>query len=503
MSRLNWKKLLIGKRLSDIGEKAGKKIRRPNKPKWLIESRTEIERDYDRILFSTPVRRLADKTQVFPLERNASIRTRLTHSHEVSNLARSIGTYLANSSKIGGTLKSELGESASRDIPAMLAAAGLAHDLGNPPFGHQGEEAIRSWVKKNEAKLFFERNSEEMAGFSCKMEKDFRIYEGNAQTLRTVSSLQVVDNMYGLNLTFGTLAAIMKYTVPAHKVDKTLGAASKKPGFFLSETSLVEKIRQQTGLSEGTRHPLTFIMEACDDLAYSVLDAEDSVKKQLVSFSDLIAWLKSDRDLKKDELTQWVIKNSELDHVTHRSLSLSPAELNDVSMQKFRVYAIHGMVSSIVKAFESQYDDIMQGQFQKSLIDISDASALCRGLKKFDYAHGYRNRDVLAIELEGYNVLHGLMDMLWRGIIERVDPNKLDSVRSTPFAAYAYERISENYRRIFEGSVGPKYESKLPIRYRELQLLTDMISGMTDNFAVELYEELGQFHVGASLPTSD
>ena len=136
------------------------------------ETRTEIERDYDRVLFSSPVRRLADKTQVFPMEVNDSVRNRLTHSHEVSNLARSIGVTLVHEQKIGEGVKN-----VARDIPALLATTGLAHDLGNPPFGHQGEEAIRTWFKKNKEAALFENGR----ALSDEQATDFLKFEGNAQ----------------------------------------------------------------------------------------------------------------------------------------------------------------------------------------------------------------------------------------------------------------------------------------------------------------------------------
>jgi len=244
-----------------------------------IEVRTQIERDYDRILFSTPVRRLADKTQVFPLERNDSVRTRLTHSHEVSNLARSIGVTLAFDDKIiaDNELKPE------RNLPSILASVGLAHDLGNPPFGHQGEHAIQAWFMDNPEVL-------EDPQLTDAMKLDFMRFEGNAQTLRLLTRLQLINDDYGLNLTYSTLAALMKYPASSDRIDKD-NVAKKKHGYFQSEKKIVEEIWQKTGLSEGVRHPLTYIMEACDDIAYAVLDAEDAVKKGLVSFSDLMSYL--------------------------------------------------------------------------------------------------------------------------------------------------------------------------------------------------------------------
>lgn len=224
-------------------------------------------------------------------------------------------------------------------------------------------------------------------------------------------------------------------------------------------------------------------MEACDDIAYSVLDAEDSVKKQLVSFSDLISHLRHKAN--GDSAIEAVCKESSTKHSALRSGNLSPAELNDVSMQMFRVYAIKIMVRATVSAFLENKKDIMCGSFNGDLIEVSEARLLCKCLKDFDREHGYNHKSVLALELQGYNTIRGIMDILWDAILERKDVENPGSKRKSPLSAYVYGRISENYRRNFENN-----NNKMPIRYREAQLLTDMISGMTDNFAVLFFENL-------------
>ncbi len=460
---------------------------------------------------------------MFPLEKNESVRTRLTHSHEVSNLARSLGTYIVNSATgdkiaaecaVSGTLSEN---HARRAVPAVLAAVGLAHDIGNPPFGHQGEQAISSWVRRHEAELFNPQDEyprripsnyghdalkSDLAKMSEENKKDFLAFEGNAQTLRILSRLQVVKDHRGLNLTFGTLSALMKYTVGSTNAKGKRGtAAEKKFGFFSSERALVRKIYGETGLSEKLRHPLTYLMEACDDIAYSVVDAEDAIKKQIISFADIIAWLKSHPAYQTSGgVLKWITDKSEVEAVNARKWKLSPAELSDVSVQMFRAYAIGAMISAVITAFEDNYDELMTGTFPKSLLEVSHAHDFCAAMKDFDFTHAYKHRGVLEIELNGYNVLQGVMDLLWRGIVEREEFVKLGSDRTSPFARYAYSRLSENYRRVFEGKVESPVPSdaSLPIRYRELQLLTDTVSGMTDQYAIDLYNELRRFHVGAS-----
>ncbi|MFZ6643448.1 dGTP triphosphohydrolase [Undibacterium sp. TC4M20W] len=453
------------------------------------EARTEIERDYDRILFSTPVRRLADKTQVFPLDKNDSVRTRLTHSHEVSNLARSIGTTLAFDKEIAGNQKHFF-----RNIPSLLASIGLVHDLGNPPFGHQGEAAIQSWFKDNENAVL-NRDSD---GLSLQQKLDFLKFEGNAQGFRLVTRLQLLNDSYGLNLTYATLSAMMKYPISSDKTDSDGAAACKKHGFFYSEQSIAEEVQKSTGLEIGKRHPLAYVMEACDDIAYVVLDAEDAIKKGLASFSDLISYLKHHAN--GDEIVLSVTSDSLDRHGKFREQqpNLSPSELNDVSMQLFRVYSISKMIQGATTAFIENKDTFINGSQTKTLMKMSNGETLRKLLKDFSIKHAYNHRTVLELELEGYNVIRLLMDIFWLAISDIEDPSKPSSKRRHPFTRYVYGRISENYRRIYEDTTTVTSD-----RYRECLLLTDMISGMTDSFALNLCKELSPLYRQFKLDRTD
>lgn len=447
--------------------------------------RTEIERDYDRVLFSTPVRRLADKTQVFPLEKNDSVRTRLTHSHEVSNIARSIGVALAHRE---GTIffKREY----QRDLPSILATVGLAHDIGNPPFGHQGEYAIGDWFKKNSADAFDFLNCENFSASSDvkqRMRLDFESFEGNAQALRVLTKLQIMNDNFGLNLTSGALAALMKYPGTSENQNKS-NIATKKFGCFHSELDVVGDVWKETGLKEGLRHPLTFLMEASDDIAYSVLDVEDAVKKGLVSYRDLISHLEvgEDGETEADALISDVCARANVQHKKHRYAELSPSEVNDLSTQMFRVFAIGRMVSAVIEAFLEKQESIEKGDLKDDLIAVSSAALLCKKLKAFAFENAYKHRSVLELELEGHKVIHSIMDMLWPAIVSRGDPQRaVKGHPGTPYERYAYGRISENYRRVFESP-----NEDLPLGYRRCQLLADMVSGMTDSFALSFEREL-------------
>ena len=442
---LDWRKLLCPERRKD----------RHDSPEAMNTGvgREEIERDYDRILFSAPTRRLADKTQVFPMEKHDSVRTRLTHSHEVSNLARSIGIRLAfdHRDDVFGTASNEL--KVERTVPALLAAIGLAHDLGNPPFGHQGEQTIRQWFKNKKL-----------------TDNDFLNFDGNCQTFRLLTKLQVLNDAFGLNLTYATLAGLMKYPV----FSNSKAHSFKKFGIFLSEREIAEDVWSATGLCEGLRHPLAYVMEACDDIAYSVIDAEDTVKKGYASFYDLMDHLSSENSL-SDQLTKEVVDQARVKNGDFRRERLSSRELNDLSMLMFRVKAIAEMIKAATDTFVNNIDRIMSGDVGPGfeLIECSASASLCEQLKQFDQTHGFMNPEVLRLELEGHNSITSTMDMLWEAINHH---------ENTPFAKYAYGRISENYRRVYEHS--DQHHSA------KAHLLCDAVSGMSESYLVSLHDEL-------------
>ena len=481
---MNWEKLMSSVRRKDLHKPDAQPLNAGG-------DRTEIERDYDRVLFSAPVRRLADKTQVFPLEKNDSVRTRLTHSHEVSNIARSIGVALTH--REGSLLNHDRFK---RDLPAMLATVGLAHDIGNPPFGHQGEYAIGEWFKdraENKYDVFeFVKKPGLSAEIRDRMKNDFIKFEGNAQALRILTKLQIINDSFGLNLTCGSLAALMKYPVTSEKADNA-NIATKKFGCFHSDLDVVKDVWDQTNLKEGLRHPLTYLMEASDDVAYSVLDVEDAIKKGLVSYRDLIGYLSAKRQMdskvtgeeEDDSVIVELIKKAEKQHKLHKAAGLSANEVNDLSMQMFRVFAIGAMVKATIDAFQDNQTKIENGNLKDDLIDVSEVALLCKKLKAFALENAYRHRSVLELELQGHKVIHSIMDMLWPAIVHRGDPATERNHPGTPFEKYAYGRISENYRRVFEDN-----NSELPLGYRRCQLLADMISGMTDSFALSFEEEL-------------
>jgi len=463
---LTWEKLLNPIRRKDIHDS-------PESMDTGL-TRTEIERDHDRIVFSTPLRRLSDKTQVFPLEENDSIRTRLTHSYEVSNLARSIGVRLAfdHAEETFGPHHERL--QVKRSVPSLLAAVGLAHDLGNPPFGHQGEIAIQEWFRETFKK---EQEADKEA---IEIDDDFLSFDGNAQTFRLLTRLQLLNDDYGLNLTVATLAGLLKY--PSVYGSTAKGGFSKH-GIFKCDKKVVEDVWEHTGLKEGVRHPLAYVMEACDDIAYSVIDAEDTVKKRYASFYDLMDYLES--NAKGDKIVLEVLKSSRKKNSEYKKNLLSSQELNDISMQMFRVKAIAVMIEAATNVFVESIGKMLDETIDEGfeLIKNSNSANLCKLLKDFDYRYGFQHKEVLKLELEGNNYLKSILSMLWQAISKDEEPN-------TPFEKYAFERISENYRRIYEKS-DKTFNDKC-------QLLCDAVSGMTENYLIAAHNELKALENGST-----
>ena len=250
------------------------------------DTRSEFEKDYHRIIGSASFRRLQDKTQVFPLDKSDFIRTRLTHSLEVSSIAKSLGQMISQDI-IRSKRDPQFDIQMQEDVCNILQCAGLIHDIGNPPFGHFGETAIREWFAMHLPKLMY-KGKPVTQYLNKQMLADFYNFEGNAQALRLLTKLHFLIDENGMNLTYALLDTIVKYPVPSTQIDEDSGdVRTKKMGYFLAEQELYRKIATETG-TVGTRHPLTYILEAADDIAYSTADIEDAFKKGCISYVELL-----------------------------------------------------------------------------------------------------------------------------------------------------------------------------------------------------------------------
>ncbi len=418
------------------------------------------------------------------MDENDSVRTRLTHSHEVANLARSIGVrvYLNSPDEFN---RSGIGHDALLNvIQPILLATGLGHDLGNPPFGHQGEAAIGRWFKNRQAWIFSKtaQGGEELQPSQVVPEPlrlEFTRFDGNPQALRLLTRLQTHVDGLGLDLSAATLAAGLKYPVCFAAADAD-NPIRKKGGYFSSEKGVVDWIREQTGLDEGQRHPLTWIMEACDDIAYSVLDVDDVLKKLVMSPDDVLVVLQ--RSQRDDPI---VIKlQSRFTDVERKPLG--PDAQRDIKIQYLRAFFIEALVSHASDQFIRNLRPIFDFSHQTPLMDNSE---LCSALKKIAKRYAFNNPLVLRTEALGAAALDGLMCAFWSAISDRKDVGDIESRKRSARSSYIFSLISPNYVQQACAPDTPGSEAN-GLRYRELRLLTDMISGMTDTYAMRLWGEI-------------
>ena len=304
--KMNWKKLLSE---NSQRERTSKLILENNKiftddKKYVFKDlRNEFEKDYHRVLSSPSFRRLQDKTQVFPLEKNDFVRTRLTHSIEVSSFAKSLGQSIADEI-IKKRINKNFGNKDVVAITNILATAGLLHDIGNPPFGHFGEDTIRAWFKNNLDILIIKDENGDKKKLSeiltDQMKADLTNFEGNAQAIRVVSKLHLLVDENGMNLTYALLNTLIKYPVSSLDIDPSNDDIKyKKMGYNLAEEDLFKAIVENTGTFDKKtgkcyRHPLTFILEAADDIAYSTADIEDGIKKGFIDFDKFLETIKKE-----------------------------------------------------------------------------------------------------------------------------------------------------------------------------------------------------------------
>jgi dGTPase len=384
----------------------------------------------------------------------------------VSSVARGLGSAIARWLRE----QNEISPDAERGVEAITATCGLIHDLGNPPFGHSGEGAIQEWF----AKHFDGKASSKGFQGNPQLICDFSKFEGNAQTLRLITKLQILADFNGLNFTYGTLSTACKYVATSHETERGEHVRSK-PGFFASENKTVEDIRDRTGTGPH-RHPLTFLVEAADDIVYSVADLEDAVRKSI------FGWREIEPDLKSAD--------SEVVAGMNRILQLTDGsdrtDLRDEHFASaFRTSAIGIMVKSVVEEFKNCYDQIMTGQHTTELVSTCDRTQLISTLKRLGRTRIYCTPSNLKLELMGRRIIQDLMTVFWEGAREMPLGQK---PKTNGFAGKIGALFSENYRRVFQHSAGTA--NHLPEAYHRYQLVTDYICGMTDTFAKRLHSEL-------------
>lgn len=423
--------------------------------------RSSFHRDYDRVVFSSAFRRLQDKTQVFPLAKSDYVRTRLTHSLEASCVGRSLGM------EVGIRLDSAKRLPRHIDVAGIgmiVSTACLAHDIGNPPFGHAGEQAIQEWFK-GDGKPFVEM-------LDLKPQQlDFLRFEGNAQGFRILTRLQHPEDAGGLQLTYATLAGFTKYPTSsekAHDKGATLAVSEKKHGFFHADSELFRQVAEGTGLlpkEQGhgwCRHPLAFLVEAADDICYSIIDLEDGFHRRHIGLREAI------------DLLECVIDDSS---VLRRLDSIRAPE---EQLSFLRAKAIYSLVLEVADEFMKREEDILSGMYNEELlksIPRKKADAVSE-VKRIDKGKVYDAREVIEIEVPGFNVLSGLLDAF---VLACEDVSRKGR-EASPKSRMLIKLIPDQFLDADRIPHGDPYQRLLSV--------TDFICGMTDRYSVNLYKQI-------------
>jgi dGTPase len=399
-------------------------------------SRSEFHKDYDRIIFSSAFRRLSDKTQVVPFPKSDYTRQRLTHSLEVSCVGRSLAT------NVYEMVRSEISEFVSQgDFEAIVAAACLAHDIGNPPFGHFGEKAIQDWAQEALGEARFDSLSEVERS-------DLTLFEGNAQSFRVLTRLQMSNRRGGMQLTAATLGALVKYPRASH-VEGT--SFYKKHGCFLDDRELFVEVFETAGrradqLGQFGRHPLALLSEAADDICYAIIDLEDGCKAGLIREPDAMEIL--------ENLKSGSTGSDRMPGADRLSMG--------------RAMVINELVNQCATVFQSHMTSILAGSFAGPLIDQAPAATHYNTAKKISLRHVFNSERVLELEAAGYQAIQGLMKILVTAAMTD-SPNGFDL----------------HIRKLTKLRIDPDQSI-----YQKLLACTDNVSGMTDRYCVELFRKL-------------
>ncbi|KTR97721.1 dGTPase [Pantoea dispersa] len=462
-----------------------------------------FESDRGRIINSAAIRRLQQKTQVFPLERNAAVRSRLTHSLEVQQTGRYITKEILHTLKTqGGGLAAYGLDGFEGAVESLVEMACLLHDVGNPPFGHFGEAAINDWFDDNlpaelvdplVAGVADDAQRADFDRLNAMIRQDLCHFEGNAQAIRLVHTL------LQLNLSYAQVACILKYTAPAWwQGDKPaeFSVLMKKPGFYLSEREYVADLRAATDIPEHHRYPLTWIMEAADDISYCIADLDDAVEKDIFTVDTLYhSLLNAWGPVKPGDAFSRTINEAwkEANQKKRRSIS-------DQFFMSLRVNVQSVLVSHAVRRFVDNLPAIFSGSFNHALLeDDGDEGRLLKLFKTVARQQVFNHPEVEQLELQGYRVIKGLLE-IYQSLMQ-LDYEQFTTLMNEDFLAKhpietrLFHKLSGKHRKAYQQQmrnlvVQHKYQRLLWERYYRSRLIQDYISGMTDNYAWDEYRRL-------------
>jgi len=431
----------------------------PKDKKEDCKGRNKFQRDFDRLIFSNEFRKLHGKTQVFPFPESDFIHTRMTHSLESVSVGRSLGNIVGE--KLFDDKDSNI---KANEIGSIVSAACLAHDIGNPPFGHSGEDAVKDFFNNNGEKYLEKLTLAEKA--------DFQKFESNAMTFHilTYSNSKKTKNDGGLGLTYPTLASLVKYPRLSHTKDFNKKAKSEsKPGILIGDLYNFREVADSLKIkkkseSKWYRYPLTFLVEAADDICYKIMDLEDGFKHGLVDYKTV------------DELLKIIIKTEEgKQDINAFENSLSNIIDETEKVGYLRAKAINSLVIQVANKFINKEQEILKGKFDENLCDVIESKETLEVIEKLTYREIFSYKSVVEIEAAGYKVLPDLLD-IFLSAAQTPDENRSNKILNL---------LPDEYRFDYE-----------ECNYQSILSIVKYITGMTDNFAVDMYRKLN----GIELP---
>lgn len=455
INKMSWERLYSPRR---TGEAATKK-RNPD------QARNSYMRDYDRIIFSSAFRRLQNKTQVFPLPGPVFVHNRLTHSLEVASVGRSLGRIVgeqiaAKHAHLGDDFK----EFYRYELAYVIASACLAHDIGNPPFGHSGEDAIRDYFATLPAamdkRLTTELTENELL--------DFIKFEGNANALRTLTSKYAEQEEGGYRLTYTTLASVVKYPCSSQQgFVKEMGIGRKKSGYFTTEQDTYAHIAEELGIPKlakdvYARHPFVYLVEAADDICYRVIDIEDAHRLGIVSYEKVCSLF-----LPFFENTN---EYNAKDKIVEKLANIKDPNLK---VQFIRANWIGLMVGKLAQLFVANEEALLAGTLDKDLLSLlpNRELQLISEINQYSYSHIYNHKAVVEIELSGFHIIGSLLQSFVHAVLQ------------------PHEAKSEKLLLLIPAQFPINHTEGYSL-YQNLQSVVDFIAGMTDLFAIDLYQKI-------------
>ena len=454
-----------------------------------------FESDRGRIINSAAIRRLQQKTQVFPLEKNAAVRSRLTHSMEVQQVGRFIVQSIF--AKLTVSEQQQYGLTGlERCIESLVEMSCLMHDIGNPAFGHFGEHAINQWFETHLLPLASTANrdteTEHLFAKRPELALDLQQFEGNAQAIRLIHSL------LNLNLTFSQAAGILKYTRPGTLNKQAVTADKnylmKKVGYYFSETAYIEKLSAHLNIAPGCRYPLSYIMEAADDISYCLADIEDAVEKGILSTAQLSELLTTTYK----EVLFYKFNVQDQNALDTMKGYIDRAKSSQSYFISLRVSLSHPMVQHATEQFIENIEAIFQGSYNNALLeDKSRYHAITETLKQIAIKYVFSHREVEKLELQGYRIISGLLDFykpllaLDSQTFSKVLANKKDApLIAKHLAKKLPEKHITTYQRALALLNTAQADYSTLEYYHRCRLIQDYISGMTDHFAYDEYRSL-------------